>query len=99
MSERIDGHGNLLARIVVIPAGDADVGIAHEMAPAAFELLVTAPGSGEFRAALPTAKYLVGLGDRAVQRCRLPVAEFALQHLMDEVRRLVAMGIPELAIV
>jgi len=36
---------------------------------------------------------------RAVQRCRLAVTESALQHLMVEVRRLIARGIPELAIV
>ena len=36
---------------------------------------------------------------RAVQRCRLAVTESALQHLMDEVRRLIARGIPEPAIV
>ena len=36
---------------------------------------------------------------RAVQRCRLAVTESALQHLMDEVRRLIARGISEPAIV
>jgi len=32
---------------------------------------------------------------RAVQRYCLVVTEFALQHLMSEVRRLIARGIPE----
>jgi len=32
---------------------------------------------------------------RAVQRCRLAVTESALQHLMVEVRRLIARGISE----
>jgi len=36
---------------------------------------------------------------RAVQRCRLAVTESALQHLMVEVRWLIARGIPEPAIV
>jgi len=36
---------------------------------------------------------------RAVQRCRLAVTESTLQHLMDEMRRLIARGIPNLAIV
>ena len=36
---------------------------------------------------------------RAVQRCRLAVIESALQHLMDGVRRLIARGIPEPAII
>jgi len=36
---------------------------------------------------------------RAVQRCRLAVTESALQHLMVEVRRLIARGVPEPAIV
>jgi len=66
VSEPIDGQDNPPVRIVVIPAGDADVGIARDMAPAAFELLVTASGSVEFRAALPTVKYLVGLGDASM---------------------------------
>jgi hypothetical protein len=38
-------------------------------------------------------------GSRAVQRCRLAVIESALQRLMDGVRRLIARGIPEPAIV
>jgi len=44
---------------------------------------------------------LVTLGrmGRAVQRCRLAVTESALQHLMVEVRWLIARGIPEPAIV
>ena len=36
---------------------------------------------------------------RAVQRCRLAVTESALQHQMDEVRRLIGKEIPEPAIV
>jgi len=36
---------------------------------------------------------------RAVQRCRLAVTESALQHLMVEVRHLIARGISEPAIV
>jgi len=43
----------------------------------------------------PTARSRI----RAVQRCRLAVTESALQHLMVEVRRLIARGIPEPAII
>ena len=49
--------------IVVVPAADADIGIARDMAPAGFDLVIATPGSAEFRAALPGAHYLVGLGD------------------------------------
>jgi len=66
VSEPIDGRDTPLTKIVVIPAGDADIGIAREMAPAGFELVVTTPGSAEFRAALPAMEYLVGLGDASM---------------------------------
>ncbi len=36
---------------------------------------------------------------RAVQRCRFAVTESALQHLMVEMWRLIARGIPEPAVV
>ncbi len=38
-------------------------------------------------------------GSRAVQRCRFAVTESALQHLMVEMWRLIARGIPEPAVV
>ena len=41
----------------------------------------------------------LGARVRAVQRCRLAVTESPLQHLMDEVRRRIARGIPEPATV
>ena len=54
------------AKIVLIPAADADIGIAREMAPSGFDLLITTPGSAEFRAALPDAEYLIGLGNASM---------------------------------
>jgi phosphoglycerate dehydrogenase-like enzyme len=54
------------AKIVVVPAADADIEIAKDMAPAGFDLVVTYAGSAEFQAALPEVKYLIGLGDASM---------------------------------
>jgi phosphoglycerate dehydrogenase-like enzyme len=51
------------SRIVVVPMGKADEEISASMLPAGFDLVITRPGTAEFRAALPEMKYLVGLGD------------------------------------
>jgi phosphoglycerate dehydrogenase-like enzyme len=51
------------SKIVVVPMGKSDEEISASMVPAGFDLVITAPGTAEFRAALPEMKYLVGLGD------------------------------------
>jgi DNA invertase Pin-like site-specific DNA recombinase len=55
-------------------------------------MLTVLGGLAEFERDLIRAR--TGEG-RAVQRCRLAVTESALQHLVDEVRRLIARGIPD----
>jgi phosphoglycerate dehydrogenase-like enzyme len=50
-------------KIVLVPMGQADVEISRGLVPDGYDLLVTQPGSAEFRAALGEMKYLVGLGD------------------------------------
>lgn len=52
--------------IVVVPAGEADIAIARDMAPAGFELVVAGPGTADFQAALPAMAYLIGLGNKTV---------------------------------
>ena len=52
--------------ILLVPAAHADIAIARDMAPDGFELVVAAPGSAEFEAALPRTHYLIGLGDARV---------------------------------
>jgi phosphoglycerate dehydrogenase-like enzyme len=56
----------MTAKIVIIPAADADIGIAREMAPDGYDLVITQPQSAEFRSALPEMTYLVGLGDSSM---------------------------------
>ena len=53
-------------RIVLVPAAEADIAIARDMAPADFDLVIAQPGSAEFNAALPHTRYLIGLGDARV---------------------------------
>jgi len=51
------------SKIVVVPLGQSDTDISTSMAPPGFDLVVAAPNSAEFRAAMPEMKYLIGLGD------------------------------------
>ena len=53
----------MASKIVVVPLGTSDEEISASMVPAGFELIITKPGTAEFRAALAEMKYLVGLGD------------------------------------
>jgi phosphoglycerate dehydrogenase-like enzyme len=48
--------------ILVVPAADADIGIARDMVPAGYHLTVAQPRSAELKAALPDLTYLVGAG-------------------------------------
>ncbi|MCW3477210.1 2-hydroxyacid dehydrogenase [Limobrevibacterium gyesilva] len=56
----------MTAKIVLVPLGQADVEISRGMAPNGYDLVVTQPGTPEFRAALADMKYLVGLGDASM---------------------------------
>ena len=53
----------MASKIVLVPNGPADIDISGSMAPAGFDLVITSPGTAEFKAALPDMKYLIGLGD------------------------------------
>ena len=52
--------------ILLVPAAEADIAIARDMAPDGFELVIADPGAAAFEAALPRAAYLIGLGDARV---------------------------------
>jgi phosphoglycerate dehydrogenase-like enzyme len=53
-------------RIVLVPAGPADIGIARDMAPEGYEVVIAEARSPEFRAALPGMNYLVGVGSETL---------------------------------
>jgi phosphoglycerate dehydrogenase-like enzyme len=53
----------MAAKIIVVPNGKSDVEISTSMAPPGFELVIAQPNTAEFKAALPDARYIVGLGD------------------------------------
>ena len=50
-------------RIVLMESPLSAMEVAHELAPAGFELVVARLGTPEFAAAMPEAAYLIGLGD------------------------------------
>jgi phosphoglycerate dehydrogenase-like enzyme len=52
-----------MTKMVVVPMGDTDIEIARGMVPAEFEAVITQPDTAEFKAAMPQARYLIGLGN------------------------------------
>ncbi len=48
--------------ILMVPPNEEIAGIARDMAPAGFDLVIASPGSAEYEAALPKAEYLVSGG-------------------------------------
>lgn len=56
-----------MAATILIPDHPLhDIGVAREMLPRGYELIVAPPGSAEYRAALPQIDYFVGLADESM---------------------------------
>jgi len=55
-------------RIVVMDNPLSDIGIARSLAPAGMELVIAPLGSPEFNAAVTDAQFLVGFGNKAIDR-------------------------------